>query len=158
MCTSRTEILPPSPAGPKPRLLHNSSISFSMSPNSSDRFSASRAFFASKAHSSIVPPKPIPTVTGGQAEGPFSLTVLTTKSTMPCFPSYGLSIANLLAFSEPPPLGVTVSVILSPSTICVWIIAGVLVFVFVRSTHECRTDGLKWPSLYPLRCSSFIAS
>ena len=47
--------------------------------------------------------------------------------------SDGLSITNLLLFSEPPPLAATVTSTVSPGTTVMCTTAGVLSFVFLRS-------------------------
>jgi len=57
-------------------------------------------------------------------------TVFSTQSTML---SLGFIMIILLLFSLPPPLAATVMSSLSPGTTCMWMTAGVLSLVFLRS-------------------------
>ena len=61
---------------------------------------------------SAVPPMPMPSMPGGHQPAPMVGTVLSTQSTTE---SEGLSMANLLLASEPPPLAATVT-----STVVPW--------------------------------------
>src|SRR3546814_7183820 len=76
-----------------------------------------------------VPPMPMPSIPGGHQPAPIFGTISSTQSTIE---SLGFSIANLVLFSDPPPLAATVMSSLSPGTTRVWMTAGVLSFVFVR--------------------------
>ena len=78
---------------------------------------------------SAVPPTPMPSMPGGHQPAPIVGTVLITQSTTL---SLGLSIANLLLFSLPPPLAATLMLTVRPGTSRVWITAGVLSLVFFR--------------------------
>jgi hypothetical protein len=53
---------------------------------------------------SAVPPMPMPSMPGGHQPAPIVGTVFSTQSTIAVD---GLSITNLLLFSEPPPLAAT---------------------------------------------------
>ncbi len=70
-------------------------------------------------------------------------TVSTTAWTMPSAPCAGLSMFRLLMFSAPPPLGITAIQTLSPGTMRVWMMAGVLSLVLMRSWPGCMTDDLR---------------
>ena len=76
---------------------------------------------------SAVPPIPIPSMPGGHQPAPIVGSVFSTQSTML---SLGFNITNFALFSEPPPLAATFTSISLPGTICVWMTAGVLSFVF----------------------------
>ena len=76
-----------------------------------------RAFFASSAHFSNVPPIPTPTTIGGHAFGPASFTAVSIAFFTPSIPSAGFNINTLLIFSLPNPLGATVISIFSPGII-----------------------------------------
>ena len=75
------------------------------------------ALFARIADFSKSPPIPTPTINGGQALGPASLTVSIIAFLIPSSPSAGLSMKIRLIFSLPNPLGETVILTLSPGTI-----------------------------------------
>ena len=79
---------------------------------------------------SAVPPTPRPSMPGGHQPAPIVGTVLSTQSTKL---SLGLSIASLDLFSLPPPLAATITSSRSPGTNSMWITAGVLSLVFLRS-------------------------
>ena len=66
---------------------------------------------------------------GGHQSAPI---VGTTESTQSTMESLGRSIANLLLFSEPPPLAATITSSLSPGTSSTWTTAGVLSPVLLR--------------------------
>ena len=78
---------------------------------------------------SAVPPMPMPSMPGGHQPAPIVGTVFITQSTIE---SLGLSITNLLLFSEPPPLAATITSTMLPGTICTLMTAGVLSLVFLR--------------------------
>ena len=88
----------------------------------SDSLASSIAF-------SAVPPMPMPSIPGGHQPAPISGTVLTTQSRIE---SLGLSMANLVLFSLPPPLAATVISTVLPGTSSTCVTAGVLSFVFSR--------------------------
>ena len=79
---------------------------------------------------SAVPPMPMPSMPGGHQPAPMVGTVFITQSTRL---SLGLSITNLLLFSDPPPLAATCTSTVFPGTTVMWITAGVLSWVFLRS-------------------------
>ncbi len=81
----------------------------------------------------MVPPMPTPITTGGQGFEPARLTVSTTAWLMPAQPCDGLSMLRLLMFSAPPPLAIITRRTLSPGTMEVWMIAGVLSLVLRRA-------------------------
>ena len=62
---------------------------------------------------------------------------------MPCKPADGLNIRIWLMFSLPKPFGPTVIFTLSPGTISVYSIAGVLSPVLPRRTGSLTTDFLR---------------
>ncbi len=87
------------------------------------------ASLASSIAFSAVPPMPMPSMPGGHQPAPMVGTVLSTQSTME---SDGLSMANLLLASEPPPLAATITSTVSPGTTLTLTTPGVLSFVLVR--------------------------
>ena len=95
----------------------------------SDSFAMSIAF-------SALPPMPMPSMPGGHQPAPMRGTVLSTQSTML---SLGLSMANLLLFSEPPPLAPSFTSTLSPGTSSTCTTAGVLSRVFLRENAGSAT-------------------
>ena len=97
------------------------------------------ARLAITADISKLPPMPTPMIPGGHAFGPDSATACRTNSFAPSSPSAGFSIACLPMFSEPAPLASTWILIWSPGTIRVWMNAGVLSPVFLRSNSGSRT-------------------
>ncbi len=80
---------------------------------------------------------------GGQGLGPALLTVSTMKSIAPCLPCEGFSMPMALMFSAPPPLGATITRTLSPGTIRVCSMAGVLSPVFLRAPMGSATADLR---------------
>ena len=104
------------------------------------------ASFASSIAFSAVPPMPIPSIPGGHQPAPIVGTVFSTQSTIE---SLGLSITNLLLFSEPPPFAATITSTLLPGTSWTLITAGVLSPVFLRpnsggSTIDARSRLSGW--------------
>jgi len=100
-----------------------------------------RLSLASSIAFSAEPPMPMPSIPGGHQPAPIFGTISSTQSTME---SLGLSIANFVLFSLPPPLAATVISTWSPGTNSMWVMAGVLSFVFVRpkagsATMEARS-------------------
>ena len=85
---------------------------------------------ASSIAFSAVPPTPMPSMPGGHQPAPMVGTVFSTQSTRL---SLGFIMMNLLLFSLPPPLAATVTSSLSPGTTVMWMTAGVLSLVFLRS-------------------------
>ena len=79
---------------------------------------------------SAVPPMPMPSMPGGHQPAPIVGTVFSTQSTRL---SLGLSMTNLVLFSEPPPLAATCTSTTAPGTTSMWTTAGVLSPVFLRS-------------------------
>ena len=133
------------------QLLKTSGLDFIGNVEGRDLFDKRPAF-------SKVPPKPTPTINGGQGFPPASFTVLTTKSTTPSCPSEGLSIPTRLIFSLPPPFGTTNMWTLSPGTMFICRTPGVLSPVFSLSSGSFRTERLKNASavafLTPLQTAS----
>ena len=84
--TANAVVVPPSPAGPMPVEFIFSSISFSKSDTQdaleelSPPTGSVRACFAIRAAFSKVPPIPTPTIIGGQAFGPASVTAFKIAS------------------------------------------------------------------------------
>ncbi|MPN18466.1 hypothetical protein SDC9_165826 [bioreactor metagenome] len=102
---------------------------------------------------------PTPTIIGGQGLGPALSTVSRTKRFMHPIPSEGFNMARALIFSLPPPFGAIMILTLSPFTMEVWIIAGVLSPVFFLDKKGSSTqDFLRYPALYPRLTPSFMAS
>src|SRR5450759_3879645 len=136
MNTSSAVVEPPRPCGPMPSALIFSSSSASMAAMRASGCvlptSRRSAFLASTVTMSMVPPMPTPMITGGHGLEPALETVSTTALTMPFHPCEGLSILRLLMFSAPPPLAIIVRRTLSPGTMLVWMIAGVLSLVLRR--------------------------
>ena len=97
------------------------------------------AFFASSMQCSAVPPMPTPTTSGGQGLPLASSTARSTKLTMPSRPWPGRRIVMRLMFSQPPPLGMTLTLNASPGTRSTWMTAGVLSPVFLRAENGCVT-------------------
>ena len=139
--------MPPSPCGPTPvaRAISSSSSSSFAYLSSGFLLSTERtaAFLAKRATLSIVPPMPTPTIIGGQAFGPAYLTASKNTFFTPSTPSAGTSIFKIDLFSLPKPFGATVILILSPGTICVFMIAGVLFVVFLRSNKGSATTDFR---------------
>ena len=137
--TSRTVVIPPTPCAPIPNALI---LSYSSIRNSSSRFCGPRCFssamsmvsiaasLAIKTAFSAVPPIPMPIMPGGHHPAPICLTVSMTWSTRE---SEGFSILSDDLFSDPPPLAPRVISTVSPGTISIMMMAGVLSFVFLRS-------------------------
>ena len=119
--TDNAVCVPPKPPGPIPNLfiLVKSSSSNSFTYGISELLSAglAKAFFASIAHFSNVPPIQTPTTIGGHALAPAFFTAVNTASFTPSIPSAGFNINTLLIFSLPNPFGATVIFIFSPGTI-----------------------------------------
>ena len=78
---------------------------------------------------SAVPPTPMPSMPGGHQPAPMCGTVLSTQSARD---SLGLSMANLVLFSEPPPLAATWTSTVSPGTSSTCSTQGVLSRVLRR--------------------------
>ena len=78
---------------------------------------------------SALPPMPIPNMPGGHQPAPIWGTTSKIQSTML---SFGLSIASLALFSEPPPLAAICTSTLSPATKDTCTTAGVLSLVLPR--------------------------
>ena len=106
-----------------------------------------RAFFASSIAFSAVPPMPMPSMPGGHQPAPICGTIFITQSTME---SDGLSMANLLFASLPPPLAATMTSTPSPATSSVTTQEGVLSLVFLRlNAGSASTDARSGLSLSP---------
>ena len=95
---------------------------------------------------------------GGHQPAPIVGTVFTSQSTIE---SDGLSIVSLDLFSEPPPFAASAISTSLPGTTSMWMTAGVLSFVFLRSkygsfTMEARSMLSGW--LYARRTPSLIMS
>ena len=88
------------------------------------------ASLASSMAFSGVPPMPMPSTPGGHQPAPMAGTIDSTQSLTE---SLGFSTANLAFASLPPPLAATSTFSRSPGTRRVWITAGVLSPVLVRS-------------------------
>ena len=116
------------------------------------------AFFAMRAHESIVPPRPIPRTYGGQASASAFFTASTQKSTISSVPHVGLSMAIHPLFSLPKPLGITDISTLFPSTISMCNTAGVPVPVFSLKSGSLTTDIRKLFSTYASRTPASTAS
>ena len=80
---------------------------------------------------------------GGQELGPAASTASSTTLRTPSMPSAGTSILTTLLFSEPAPLGARRRVRPSPGTMRVWMTAGVLSPVFLRSNRGSATQDLR---------------
>ena len=78
---------------------------------------------------SALPPIPIPSMPGGHQPAPILGTTSKIQSTIL---SFGLSIASLALFSEPPPFAAILTSTLSPATRETCTIAGVLSLVLAR--------------------------
>ena len=105
---------PPSPCAPMPRSLtasYNSMRSSSILEFGPRAFNSAMSIgsisdsLASSIAFSALPPMPMPSIPGGHQPAPINGTVLTTQSRIE---SDGLSMANLVLFSLPPPLAATV--------------------------------------------------
>jgi len=135
----RTVVRPPRPCAPMPSWLtfsnnsmRNSSVLF-CGPRFNKSYISMSSINTSLAINiafSAVPPMPMPSIPGGHQPAPMCGTVFKTQSTSE---SDGFSITNLVLFSEPPPLAATFTSTLLPGTTSMWITAGVLSLVFLRS-------------------------
>ncbi|MNM93491.1 hypothetical protein D3C81_1058670 [compost metagenome] len=87
------------------------------------------ASLASSIAFSAVPPMPMPSMPGGHQPAPMVGTVFSTQSTIE---SDGLSMANLVLASEPPPLAATITSTVLPGTTLTLTTPGVLSLVLMR--------------------------
>ena len=76
---------------------------------------------------------------------PARLTHSVTKFTISCLVAEGVNIFRRLMFSLPKPFGAAMMCILSPGTIRVWMTAGVLLFVFLRSSGSPTIERRSFP-------------
>ena len=110
MCTANAVESPPSPCGPTPSWFTAAdSCCSSVAPSGSPQALPSgrvAARLASATHRSEVPPRPTPTIVGGQVLPPAASTQSITKVLIASMPSAGIAIFRNELFSEPLPFGI----------------------------------------------------